>query len=577
MKVRCLIAALVFSLTLQAQERIESALKAIGAPNNPKVQIDWNRFYDNEAVGEILYKLNDAYPAITSLNSIGKSFSGKNIWCLTINNPNTGNEFDKPAFYIDAAVHANEIQAVETVLYSAWFLLESYETNSYIKQLVDRIVFYIIPSQSPDSRDIFLDEANYFHLRAGQIPRDDDGDGLFDEDPYDDLNGDGHISQMRIKSKNGRWKVHPKYTYLMVRADEDEEGEYDLIFGEGIDNDGDGRLNEDGNGYYDPNRNWGFLWKPNYIQYGADHFPFSIEETKIISDFMKAHPNILASQSYHNTGGWLLIGPNQNEEDVVHKEDIELFDYLGGLGEKILPGYEYINTYKDFYPTYGDETNWHYASLGVMPFVNELWTSFNMFRRKIERGERDESSGFFNDILLFGEAFVQWEEYDHPQFGKIEIGGFKKQFGRVPPSFLLEEECHRNFAFTLLHASFLPEIVIDTPIVNQLGGGLYQIRTTVRNKNYIPTRLYVDELNNIGRPDWLIIKNADVISGGLSSSEFDSKFDEQKFNPHKLEVERLEGNSSVTAVWVIRKTDSVEIEYNSLKGGKKKLKLDKIY
>lgn len=561
------------SISIIGQGKIESALKALGAPNNPKVQVSWNRFYDYESMTDILQKLNNAYPKLTTLESIGKSYLGKDIWCLTINNPASGNIFDKPAFYIDAAVHANEIQAVETALYSAWFLLESYETNSFIKQLVDRIVFYIIPSQSPDSRDIFLHEANFPNLRSGQIPRDDDGDGLFDEDPYDDLNGDGHITQMRIKSKTGRWKTHPKYSYIMIRAGE-EEGEYEVFWSEGIDNDGDGKLNEDGNGYYDPNRNWGFLWRPNYIQYGSDRFPFSIKETQIVSDFMKAHPNILAAQSYHNSGGWLLIGPNQNEEDVVYKQDIELFDFLGKTGEKILPGYEYINTYKKFYPTYGDETNWHYAGLGAMPFVNELWTTYNIFRRKIERGERDESSGFYNDLLLFGEAFVPWEEFDHPQYGKIEIGGFKKQFGRVPPSFMLEEECHRNFAFTMLHASFLPDIYFEQPQIKDLGNNFVEIKSTVRNRNYLPTRLFVDSKNNIGRPDWFIIKNAEVISGGLSSSEFDSKFDEQKYNPHKLEVERLEGNSSETAVWIIKKTASFEIEYNSLKGGKKILQVN---
>ena len=32
---------------------------------------------------------------------------------------------------------------------------------------------------------------------------------------------------------------------------------------EGIDNDGDGLINEDGTGGYDGNRDWGFNWEPN--------------------------------------------------------------------------------------------------------------------------------------------------------------------------------------------------------------------------------------------------------------------------------------------------------------------------
>ena len=44
--------------------------------------------------------------------------------------------------------------------------------------------------------------------------------------------------------------------------------------------------------------------------------------------------------------------------------------------------------------------------------------------------------------LTFGDAFVEWEEYNHPQYGKIEIGGFKKNFGRAHPGFLLEQDAH---------------------------------------------------------------------------------------------------------------------------------------
>jgi len=57
--------------------------------------------------------------------------------------------------------------------------------------------------------------------------------------------------------------------------------------------------------------------------------------------------------------------------------------------------------------------------------------------------------------VLLGDGFVPWQEYDHPTYGKIEIGGRKKEWGRIPPSFLLEEELHRNMAFALYHAGMM--------------------------------------------------------------------------------------------------------------------------
>ena len=141
-------------------------------------------------------------------------------------------------------------------------------------RLLDERTFYIMPMMSPDSRDAHMYEPNSTHSpRGGQRPVDDDRDGLVDEDKPDDLDGDGHITQMRIRDPNGRWKPHPDYPELMIPCKPDESGQYTLLDTEGIDNDGDGKVDEDGDGYYDPNRNWPWSWQPNYVQHGADHYP----------------------------------------------------------------------------------------------------------------------------------------------------------------------------------------------------------------------------------------------------------------------------------------------------------------
>ena len=62
--------------------------------------------------------------------------------------------------------------------------------------------------------------------------------------------------------------------------------EWRLLGREGIDNDGDGRLNEDGPGYLDMNRNYGFKWQPRYVQGGSGDFPMSSRPTKAVSDFI---------------------------------------------------------------------------------------------------------------------------------------------------------------------------------------------------------------------------------------------------------------------------------------------------
>jgi len=553
--------------TLFAQGSFEhSSLKAIGAPNNPKVQVSWNRFYDYNELTVILKKLNEAYPGLSKLESVGKTYEGREIWCIAITNFKTGKDSDKPAYYIDAAIHANEIQGVEVALYTAWFLLESYAQNDFVKNLLDSKTFYIIPVQSIDSREAFLHSPQAF--RTGLVPRDDDGDGLIDEDGDEDLNGDGYITQMRIRVKGGRWKEDPDDKRILVRCQTDEEGEFELLGNEGIDNDDDGLLNEDGPGSYDPNRNWGWIWRPNYIQSGADRYPFSLPETKAVADFLLKHNNILASESYHNSGGMLLIGPDQNPEDILYQRDIQLLNYIGKIGEEILPAYKYINTYKGLYPTYGDETNWQYANLGILPFVNELWSSTNMYRKQAAPEDSRKEPYKFDKQLLFNESFLEWKEFNHPKYGKVEIGGFKKQVGRIPPSFLLEEECHRNMAFTLFNADQLPQVAIEEITKKPLGKDLFEITVSIRNNKPIPTKLDVDVMNRLSLSDKVTIKGTKVISGGIKLTRYLNEVYEQKYNPETINISRISGNSYVYVSWIVKGGKNITVEYNSEKGGK---------
>ena len=87
------------------------------------VPIAFNRFYDYEELSATMAALAAAHPKLCSMHSIGKSEQGREMWLLTINNPDTGSDLSKPGMWIDGNVHGNEVQAGETVLYAAWYLL----------------------------------------------------------------------------------------------------------------------------------------------------------------------------------------------------------------------------------------------------------------------------------------------------------------------------------------------------------------------------------------------------------------------------------------------------------------------
>ncbi|MGC4004724.1 MAG: M14 family zinc carboxypeptidase [Pirellulales bacterium] len=67
-------------------------------------------------------------------------------------------------------------------------------------------------------------------------------------------------------------------------------------------------MNEDGDGSYDPNRDWPWNWQPKHVQNGAHRYPFSLPENRAVGDFLKTRDNIAGAQSYHNTGGMIFAG-----------------------------------------------------------------------------------------------------------------------------------------------------------------------------------------------------------------------------------------------------------------------------
>lgn len=555
----------------------EIGMRAIGTPANPKVKWAWNYYMDYAGYMKLAQELTKAYPQLVKIEKIGKSTQGKDMVVLAITDYNTGNADRKPGFWIDGGIHANELQGTQFAMYTAWYLAESFSQVEFIEEMLKDRTFYILPSLSPDSRDEFIYNPNTANSsRTGQVALDDDGDGYTDEDNYDDLDGDGHITMMRKKSPKGRWKQDPDYPERMVMAKADEPGEYEMLGNEGIDNDGDGQVNEDQPGRYDPNRDWGWGWQPDYVQRGAFHYPGTLVETRNVKDFIYDHPNIAGAQSYHNFGGMFLRGPGAKEDDVFYdRSDIAVYDLIGEQGEKMIPGYNYFVLWKDLYTVYGGEIDWLSLARGIFTFSNEINTSYRLFNEKSDEGRyQNDEFNEFNKYLLFGDSYISWQPYKHPQYGDIEIGGPKKNYIRNTPGFMLEEEGHRNMAFTLLHAFHMPKLEIASITSKKLSGGLTEVTATIINTRAMPTHSAHDVKYKIERPDYVTLKNANVISGMIVEDESLNLATEQKHNPQVIEVPNIIGtvgsnnDYGVTVRWIIRGSkDKYTVEVDSRKGG----------
>jgi hypothetical protein len=246
-----LVSFLLLSAIPAIAQNEELFFRAAGSPANPRVQASWNKYYTYQGVVDLCTKLSKAYPDLVTIESAGKSYQGRDIIVLTISDKKAQNPDFKPALWIDGNIHSIELQGTEMALYTAWYLCEMYNDNAFIRQLLKDKTFYISPTINPDAREYFTSIG--VPPRSGLVPRDNDRDGLLDEDGYDDLNNDKEISQMRRKNPDGKFKSDPKDPRRMMRVPAGEKGEYELLGAEGIDNDGDGLINEDGPGGYDGN------------------------------------------------------------------------------------------------------------------------------------------------------------------------------------------------------------------------------------------------------------------------------------------------------------------------------------
>ena len=91
-----------------------------------KVKLSFDHFYDTAELSQALRSLEKAYPEFMKVMSLGKTYQGRDILAVILNNSKTGPAEQKPGYYIDGNIHGNEIQGTEVTLYAIWYLLENY-------------------------------------------------------------------------------------------------------------------------------------------------------------------------------------------------------------------------------------------------------------------------------------------------------------------------------------------------------------------------------------------------------------------------------------------------------------------
>jgi murein tripeptide amidase MpaA len=467
------------------------------------VQIDFSKYHRYDELVQHMRDLVEAHPGLARMYAIGKSFEGRDLWAVEITNHETGDHNDKPGYYIDGNLHAGEVTGTAAALYTIWYLLSNYGTDSEITRLVDTTSFYILPRVNPDGAEFYLTTPHFLRSSVRPYPFTEEQDGLQGED----LDGNGLILQMRVPDPDGEWQVSARDARLMIpRLPHEYGGQYFRIYTEGVIKNYDGVEIKAAAPRWglDMNRQFPVGWEPEAKQTGAGPYPLSEPETRAIAEFLLKQKNITGGQSYHTTTGIILRPSSFRSDEKMDPKDRMAFKAIGKIGEE-LTSYPCASVYDGFAyqkdnPIKGCFLDWCYDNLGLMLYSTELWdlrVRANVDRVPFQNPHKEqdaEANGLamlaWNDKELAGEGFVNWYDFEHPQLGKVQLGGWRMKdvLQNAPPRFL-KAESHKNALFTLKHAGALPHIAIDHTAVEHLGDGVYRVAVIIKNTGYLPTNV----------------------------------------------------------------------------------------
>ncbi|HCG29042.1 MAG TPA: carboxypeptidase [Chloroflexi bacterium] len=462
-----------------------------------------DRYYTWDLMTELLRGWVATWPSLATMSSIGTSGEGRDIWVVTVTNQATGPDHEKPAYYIDANIHAAEVMTSSVALATIHYLLTNYERDPSVRRLVDETTLYVVPRISVDGSEQFLTTSEAVRSSTVPFPTNLPASAHEGLEPQD-IDGDGLIGSMRIKDPAGPWKVSERDDRIMLPRRPDEYGgEYYFVLPEGlIRNWNGGKIAlAPSRSALDFNRNFPVDWRPHWEQAGSGPYPLSEPETKAVADFLLSHPNVHGAQLHHTAAGMILRASARYSDEEIPRLDRRAYDAIGAIGSATT-GFRcfspfHSNPYQPGKPSFGIESDWLYDHLGVLAFMTELWglahragiTWDNYI--ELEDARTEESDRQILRLLdeeADGRGVVPWKSFDHPQLGPVELGGFEEKFGLMnPPGPLLPREIERAVPFAIGAMGVAPRLRVIDSGTEQIAADVWRVWAIAGNEGFLPT------------------------------------------------------------------------------------------
>jgi len=502
------------------------------------------------------------FPQYLKSKVLTKTVTGKDIWMLTLG---TGETQNKPAIAVVGGVDGKHLLGVEMAIGFAEKLMGMPADS--LKKLLAVQTYYVFPNMSPDATEQYFGKVKYERSGNG-TPTDDDRDGLINEDGYDDLDGNGKITWMRVLDPTGTYRMNPDDNRSLVLADaaKGETGKYKLIR-EGIDNDKDGKFNEDAEGGISFNRNSSFNFK-NFVP-GAGEFAVSEKENRALFDFLFDASNIYALVSF---------GPSNNLSTPV------VFNPMG-ISKRIITGwydqdakanalvserYNKITGTKDapkVTPESGDFSQWGYFHFGRLSFSTPGWwvpkARPDTTKKEKALSTEDAVPAYLRWAAAQGitNTFTEWKAVNHPDFPgqTVEVGGLDPYVLINPPYKLVDPIVSKHTSFILALSAMAPSVDLVNVKTEKVGEGLTRITAKVMNTGILPT------LTKVGEKSYFLKK----IGVRLTLASGQSVISGRQYQT----LDAIPGRDFTELTWLIKGSGKVALYAGSPSSGNKTVDL----
>ncbi len=105
-----------------------------------------------EELSALLSDYHRRFPGILSVESVGKSVEGRDIWAVKISD-NVANHENEPAIFFNAMHHAREVMTTEVAIDLIDQLTSGYAANPRTKNWVDGNEIWVVPMVNPDGNN----------------------------------------------------------------------------------------------------------------------------------------------------------------------------------------------------------------------------------------------------------------------------------------------------------------------------------------------------------------------------------------------------------------------------------------